>query len=330
MLRKIEYIFGKNTYKITKFIESQKEIINNFELSFILSPIVLAILGSLSGSDKIPNYKIFQHLFYIVAILSIIISIIYFQIKQKIKLDEPNALDVIEGQQALSALNNLNQEIALASTMSVFANDIIYEFKNEILTKYNNTSSQNFKLKPHVVNIINFLYETIDQTRLFGELFSISVYIYDESNDTLKDYYSFKNPVMGKEPGKGRIWPVNDNGNICIAYRNGQVTVQENNIQKSKGVFKVRTFKPKDQEYYLSAIAIPLFYKTNKNKVRALLSIASNIERRFGLEETEKEDAINKKITSIKRYSIKQIAITLEELLNTVDESNNTIFLSEI
>lgn len=327
MLRNIEYTFGKNTAKINQFVKSQKEIINSFEIFYVVLTLVITVLASLPITT--PHYHFYHYLFYIFAVLGIIISMIHLLIKQKIKINEPNAIDVIEGQQALIIINKLNKELTFASTLSVFASDAINDLKDEILSKYI-IDPQKFRLRNHIKNMSILLYEAIDGTRLFGELFSIAVYIYDPNDNKLKDYYSYKNSVMKKKEGKGREWDIDDNGHVCITYRRKSITIQDNLHRNKETLFKPRNNKPKDEEYYISAIAIPLFFKNDKSKVRGIFCIASNIEERFGLEVGKKEDLFNKKITSIKRYSIQQIALTIGELLNTIDGSDNKIFLDEI
>ncbi len=171
--------------------------------------------------------------------------------------------------------------------------------------------------------IIKLIYEVMSYMSEVGELVSVALYIYDDTNNILIDYKSKKSKSMRRK-AKGRIWPVTSESHIAHTYRSGKYRVYYDLQDMEPGVEKELS-QEYDSDYYRSSITYPIKF-SNSSYVRAIFCVTSNLVGAFGLSKKEEED--EKKIHLNRIYTIRQnyifnICALIEYLLNTIYPASN-------
>lgn len=242
-------------------------------------------------------------------------------------VEDSTALDFLEGQQALSEISALQDEIKLASALSSIENAF------PVLWEAIKAEDPNLTIREICVLLIQIMFESLDNIRLQGELFGISLYLYNEKLEDKKllDFYSYKNPMMGKEPGCGRAWELTNRdhslSHIVQTFNDPEKDyyiledIRQNPTDSSKELLE------NDYKFYVSAVEIPIFY--SNGTPRGIFCVTSSYEGRFGKKIDSDFDCVSK-INQLKKYNFIKIASFFEmmlqnhnniELLNLISKS---------
>ncbi len=312
-------------------IPAETNIANNI---IVISYAVLPILTACSGVfyDKLPPWS--ENIFIILSSVYIFFMLYYHMVFSKIKITDSTFADLLNEHLSFIELKELHKEISFLANLSM-TKDSLEKSKYQLIEKFKPLDPDKYQLRPSFINLFKVIYDVLDKERLYGELFSIALYIYDEKTEinghqnNLRDYYSYKNPLMFKTPGGGRTWHISQPSHICSTFNDND----ENKFFIHENLqLRAKEAKPEnqknDEKYYVSAISYPIKFKNDKN--RGVFCILSNIEARFGFKDENKNTPIMKIINANKYYQIKKIAKIFEELFLLKSENDNDLLIKEL
>jgi len=319
--RATEHFIAKYSGKIDIYIKEQKKFLRFLNKISIYMPIPFALTGVLVG-----KYPYSEMVFIFICIFYSLFVGLYLYVGNFSTLEEPTIIDLIEGKQALEEIELIKKEIALTSSIATYANDMPELVKSirQITPEPNQREKTEF--------IIEIFYQMLDDVRLHGELITIAVYLHDQANDTLIDFCSIKNPIMNKANGEGRVWGLNNpkhaHSHVVTSFKSKEEFYIQGDIRvqiKDQDEYEIHK---KDNDYYISAISIPIKDKTTE-KNRGVLCITSNIKNRFGRKRITDEVTSLIQINQIKKNNFINITKYIETILNK-SKKNNTYLISLI
>lgn len=301
--------------RLDKFIEGLESLAVNATVIPIITSSLVVIFTALNGFNNLfkNNFGLF---IILLAITGLAFQLLKFRIDKSKELFHIEALKYGEVLKELEKLKN-NQKIAYKELYKTnFLTGSLHQamFLAKALLD-SKDSKQNFRQT--IKDIIDYLYMNLDYNKNEREFITIAIYLYNEKDNTLEDYYSVKPGPMGKEE-KGRTWDITDTAHLCLVYNGRQEYIFSDIHNEIRP--KPRQSKEDDYLYYNSAISIPIL--GDNLKIRGVFCLTSSNKYAFASEDPENE--IKQKIYNIQNdciYAISNVVGTL--FLKTYGQQNS-------